>query len=87
MISTISVRNSAVHTQIQQRAVVQADDNKQRNDEQQQLDMMDCGAACLQSISKYYGKYFSQQRLRHLCHKGIMFASRFGFLKIAGYKS
>ena len=34
----------------------------------QQLDMMDCGAACLQSISKYYGKYFSQQRLRHLCH-------------------
>lgn len=53
----------------------------------QQLDMMDCGAACLQSISKYYGKHFSQQRLRHLCHKGIMFASRFGFLKIAGYKS
>lgn len=34
----------------------------------QQLDMMDCGAACLQSISKYYGKYFSQQRLRRLCH-------------------
>ena len=34
MISTIFVRNSAVHTQIQQRAVVQADDNKQRNDEQ-----------------------------------------------------
>ena len=34
----------------------------------QQLDMMDCGAACLQSISKYYGKYFSQQRLRKLCH-------------------
>ena len=54
----------------------------------QQLDMMVCGAACLQSISKYYGKYFSQQRLRHLCHiKGIMFASRFDFLKIAGYKS
>ena len=25
----------------------------------QQLDMMDCGAACLQSISKYYGKYWS----------------------------
>ena len=49
--------------------------------------MMDCGAACLQSISKYYGKYFSQQRLRHLCHKGIMFASRFDFLKIAGHKS
>ncbi len=50
--------------------------------------MMDCGAACLQSISKYYGKYFSQQRLRHLCHiKGIMFASRFGFLIIADYKS
>ena len=54
----------------------------------QQLDMMDCGAACLQSISKYYGKYFSQQRLGHLYHiKGIMFASRFNFLKIAGRKS
>ena len=53
----------------------------------QQLDMMDCGAASLQSISKYYGKYFFQQRFRHLCHKGIMFAFRFDFLKIAGYKS
>lgn len=33
-----------------------------------QLDSMDCGAACLQDISKYYGKYFSLQRLRDLCH-------------------
>jgi ATP-binding cassette subfamily B protein len=30
--------------------------------------MMDCGAVCLQIISKYYGRYLSQQRLRDLCH-------------------
>ncbi len=29
---------------------------------------MDCGATCLQIIAKYYGKYFSQLRLRELCH-------------------
>lgn len=33
-----------------------------------QLDGMDCGAACLQIISKYYGRYFSQQTMRELCH-------------------
>ncbi len=33
-----------------------------------QLDAMDCGAVCLQIISKYYGSYFSQQRLRELYH-------------------
>ncbi|MDD2961995.1 MAG: peptidase domain-containing ABC transporter [Muribaculaceae bacterium] len=33
-----------------------------------QLDSMDCGATCLQIIAKYYGIYFSQQRLRELCH-------------------
>lgn len=33
-----------------------------------QYDMMDCGAVCLQIISKYYGRYLSQQRLRDLCH-------------------
>ena len=32
-----------------------------------QLDMMDCGPACLKMIAKYYGKYYSLQYLRHLC--------------------
>ncbi|WP_090391298.1 cysteine peptidase family C39 domain-containing protein [Niabella drilacis] len=29
-----------------------------------QLDMMDCGPACLKMIAKYYGKYYSLQHLR-----------------------
>ncbi len=33
-----------------------------------QFDGMDCGATCLQIISKYYGRYFSQQTMRELCH-------------------
>lgn len=33
-----------------------------------QLDGMDCGATCLQIISKFYGRYFSQQTMRELCH-------------------
>jgi len=32
-----------------------------------QLDMMDCGPACLKMITKYYGKYYSLQYLRDLC--------------------
>lgn len=32
-----------------------------------QLDMMDCGPACLKMICKYYGKYYSLQYLRDLC--------------------
>jgi ATP-binding cassette, subfamily B, bacterial len=32
-----------------------------------QLDMMDCGPACLKMISKHYGKYYSLQYLRDLC--------------------
>lgn len=32
-----------------------------------QLDKMDCGPATLKMISKYYGKYYSLQYLRHLC--------------------
>lgn len=32
-----------------------------------QMDMMDCGAACLKMICKYYGKYFSLQKMRDLC--------------------
>ncbi|MDE5573072.1 MAG: peptidase domain-containing ABC transporter [Muribaculaceae bacterium] len=33
-----------------------------------QRDMMDCGAACLQSICKYYGKEVDLQYIRELCH-------------------
>ena len=29
-----------------------------------QMDAMDCGPACLQMISRYYGKHFSLERLR-----------------------
>ena len=32
-----------------------------------QMDIMDCGPACLKIISKYYGKYFSLQYLRDVC--------------------
>ncbi len=32
-----------------------------------QLDMMDCGPACLKMVAKYYGKYYSLQYLRDLC--------------------
>lgn len=31
-----------------------------------QIDMMDCGSACLKMIAKYYGKYYSLQYLRDL---------------------
>lgn len=34
----------------------------------QQFDMMDCGAVCLQYISRFYGKEFSLQHIRELCH-------------------
>ena len=30
--------------------------------------MMDCGAACLQSISKYYGKYFGLTGFRVMAY-------------------
>lgn len=32
-----------------------------------QLDMMDCGPACLKMIAKYYGKFYSLQSLRDKC--------------------
>lgn len=32
-----------------------------------QLDMMDCGPACLKMIAKYYGKFYSLQALRDKC--------------------
>jgi ATP-binding cassette subfamily B protein len=33
-----------------------------------QLDQMDCGAACLKMIAKYYGEDYSIQYLRDICH-------------------
>lgn len=33
-----------------------------------QKDSMDCGAACLQIIAKYYGSFFLQEKMRSLCH-------------------
>ena len=38
-----------------------------------QPDAMDCGAACLAMVAKYYGKNFTIQKLREIC-----FASRIG---------
>lgn len=41
-----------------------------------QLDMMDCGPACLKTISKFYGKYYSLQYLRDKCglsREGVSF--------------
>ncbi len=32
-----------------------------------QLDMMDCGPACLKMIAKHYGKFYSLQYLRDKC--------------------
>ncbi|WP_256007259.1 peptidase domain-containing ABC transporter [Pedobacter deserti] len=32
-----------------------------------QLDLMDCGPACLKTISKYYGRFYSLQHLREIC--------------------
>lgn len=34
---------------------------------ERQLDMMDCGPACLKIIAKYYGKFYSLQYLRDKC--------------------
>lgn len=41
-----------------------------------QLDMMDCGPACLKMIAKYYGKFYSLQYLRDKCgltREGVSF--------------
>lgn len=41
-----------------------------------QLDMMDCGPACLKMIAKHYGKYYSLQYLRDKCgisREGVSF--------------
>ena len=34
---------------------------------ERQLDMMDCGAACLKMIAKHFGKYYSLQFFRDKC--------------------
>lgn len=34
---------------------------------ERQLDLMDCGPACLKNIAKYYGKFYSLQFLRDKC--------------------
>ena len=34
---------------------------------ERQLEKMDCGAACLKMVARYYGKYYSVQYLRELC--------------------
>lgn len=41
-----------------------------------QMDMMDCGPACLKMIAKHYGKYYSLQYLRDKCgitREGVSF--------------
>ena len=41
-----------------------------------QLDLMDCGPACLKMIAKFYGKYYSMQFLRDKCgitREGVSF--------------
>src|SRR4051812_22222973 len=34
---------------------------------ERQLDLMDCGPACLKMIAKFYGKFYSLQYLRDKC--------------------
>src|SRR5580658_10124997 len=35
-----------------------------------QYDEMDCGPTCLRIVGKYYGRSFSLDRVRSLCHTG-----------------
>lgn len=35
---------------------------------ERQVDLKDCGPACLKVISKYYGKYFSLSYFKNLCN-------------------
>ncbi|MDY6098902.1 MAG: cysteine peptidase family C39 domain-containing protein [Bacteroidaceae bacterium] len=44
-----------------------------------QLNMMDCGPACLQMVAKHYGRYFRLESLREKC-----FITREGVSMIAG---
>lgn len=41
--------------------------NIQRFPNERQLDLMDCGPACLKMLAKHYGKYYSLQYLREKC--------------------
>lgn len=43
---------------------------------ERQLDLMDCGAACLKTIARHYGKYYSLQYFRDKCgssREGVSF--------------
>jgi ATP-binding cassette, subfamily B, bacterial len=44
----------------------------------QQLDSMDCGAACLRMIARYYGRFYSLERMRELTFIGKQGVSLLG---------
>ena len=44
----------------------------------QQLDSMDCGAACLRMIARYYGRFYSLERMRELTYIGKQGVSLLG---------
>ncbi|MDV3837649.1 hypothetical protein CMU32_12285 [Elizabethkingia anophelis] len=49
---------------------------RKRFPNERQLDLMDCGPACLKMIAKFYGKYYSLQFLRDKCgitREGVSF--------------
>ena len=47
----------------------------------QQLDSKDCGAACLQMICRYYGRFFDLEYLRQICGVKKEGISVFDFIK------
>jgi ATP-binding cassette subfamily B protein len=63
---------------------------KKRFPVDRQLDMMDCGPACLKTISKYFGKYYSLQYLRDKCElskEGVSFLDLSYAAENIGFKS
>ena len=44
----------------------------------QQLDAMDCGAACLRMIARYHGRFYSLERMRELTFIGKQGVSMLG---------
>ena len=55
-----------------------------------QLDAKDCGPACLQIVSRYYGKYFELDEIRSKCETTKEGVSIFDLCKAAelmGYKT
>ena len=48
-----------------------------------QYDSTDCGPSCLRSITKYYGKNFTLQYIKDLCHIGIDGISLLGISEAA----